>query len=175
MTATLLTVTNLREHIETGMTDAALQRVLDAEEAEIIRRHGPHATATETVWGGGIWLLLARTPSVITSVTEVTQNVSTLLAADDYTVWSGGRLERSPYGTHPASYWAPRVDLVYAPEDWTAQRRAVLIRLVQLTIQYQGVQAESIGSGDYSMTALDYAAERTRLLNSLATQQIWVV
>lgn len=175
MTATLLTVDELREHLETDLADAALQRILDAEEAEIIQRYGPHATATETLSGNGTLLILARTPLTITSITETYETTTTTLAADDYRLWPGGRIERSVYGTNPASYWSPVATVTYVPVDMTAQRRGCLIRLATLAVAYRGVKAESVGSGDYSMTAQDYTTEREKLLRSLAGRKLWIV
>ena len=65
--------------------------------------------------------------------------------------------------------------VVYVPEDATAQRRGVLIKLVTLAAKYAGLKSESVGSGDYSMSAADYTAEREALLRSLAGKKIWVV
>ena len=175
MTATLLTVSQMREHLETDLTDEALQRILNAEEAEIVSRYGAHATATEMLPGDGEWLILERTPSTITSVTEIADNVSTVLATNDYRIWPKGKLERLNTGTNARTYWAPIVTVVYVPEDATAQRRGVLIRLVTLAAKYAGLKSESVGSGDYSMSSADYTAEREALLRSLASKKIWVV
>jgi hypothetical protein len=176
-TATLLTVAQMREHLETDLTDAALQRLLDAEESEIIARYGSHATATETLPGGGTDVILARTPSTITSLTETLGGGTPplLLVTDDYRLWPEGRLERLTTGTNARSSWAPVVTAVYVPEDATAQRRGVLIHLVMLAARYSGLRSESVGSGDYSMTTADYTAEREALLRSLAGRQLWVV
>jgi hypothetical protein len=175
MTATLMTVSQIREHLETDLTDEALQRILNAEEAEIVQRYGAHATATEMLPGDGEWLVLERTLSTITSVTEIADSVSTVLATNDYRIWPKGKLERLVTGTNPRTYWAPVVTVVYVPEDATAQRRGVLIRLVTLAAKYAGLKSESVGSGDYSMSSMDYTAEREALLRSLASRKIWVV
>jgi hypothetical protein len=177
MTASLLTVAQMRTHLETGLTDEALQRLLDAEESEIVARYGAHTSATETLPGNGEWLILGRTPSSITSVTETeTDNATaTVLAANDYRLWAGGQLERLSTGTNGRYYWAPLVQVVYVPQDANDQRRAALVKLVTLSAAYTGTKAESIGSGDYSVTAADYTAERERILRSLAARKLWVV
>ena len=64
------------------------------------RRYGAHATATETLPGDGEWLILDRTPSTITSVTEIADNVTTTLATNDYRIWPEGKLERLNTGTN---------------------------------------------------------------------------
>ena len=168
-TATLLTVTELRQHVETDLLDAALQRYLDANETEIIRRYGPHATATETLRGGSAWLLLSRDALSITAVTETVLETATTLAADDYELWHGGAsLWREQDGTHTRWAWGDEVTVVYVPVDTSAQRTAVLVKLCVLDVQYSGLKSESIGGGDHGETTADYPTERERLLRSLA-------
>jgi len=176
MTATLLTVDQFREHFETDLSDEALQRILDADEAEIVARCGAHASASEMLPGGGEWLVLARTPASITSVTEVVGDTTTVLASNDYRVWPHGQLERLSSGTNGASYWGDVVTVVYVPEDRNAQRTGVLIKLATLSARFTGLKQESVGGGDYASTALDYTLERERLLRSLAPKgSLWVV
>jgi hypothetical protein len=168
MTATLLTVAQLHEHLETDLPDSALQRILDAEESEIVQRYGAHATASETLQGQGEWLVLSRPAASITSITETIGDDVTPLAADDYLVWGGSRLSRMGDGTHPAWTWADQVAVVYTPLDQVAQRTLVLVNLCRLAIGYTGLASESVGSGDHSETALIYSQERERLLRSLS-------
>jgi hypothetical protein len=167
VTATLLSVAGLRQHIETDLPDTALQQVLDAAEDEITRRYGAHATASELLTGNGSWLVLARAAVSITSITETIAFTDTALAADDYRLWPGGRLERRIDGTHGRMFWGDRVAVTYVPVDQTAQRTLVLVQLCKLAIQYSGLKSESVG-GDHSETTADYPAERERLLRSLA-------
>ncbi len=161
---TLLTLTELREHIETDLVDDALQRLLDAEDEEILRRCGAPLSQTQSfAVTTQTQLFLTRPASVLLTVTETdTAGVTTTLAATDYELWWGQAVERVT-GT-----WGPRVTVVYTPRDTTAQRIGVLIQLVQLALRYSGVQSESIGGGDYSATYLDYQRERERLLGRLA-------
>ncbi len=163
----LLTVTQLREHLETDLGDDALQRILDAEEGEIVRRYGSPALASEMLEGGDTWLVLERTPASITSITETVGDVDTVLAADDYRLWSGGRLQRLADGTNPHSDWGDRATIVYVPRDESAQRTLALIQLCKLAVAYQGVKVHSV-AGDYSETAQEYNLERERLLRSIA-------
>ena len=169
-TATLLTPTELRDHIQTDLVDLALQRVLDAEESEIIRRYGAHASQTEMLTGGNARLGLSRQAASVTSVTEVASEVTTVLAADDYRLWYGTSLERLMTGTNPRQYWGDRVTVVYVPTERNAQRTLALVNLCKLTLAYEGVKSQSIGQSDYSMTAMDYRQERERILRSLASR-----
>lgn len=177
MTATLLTVGELREHLETDLSDEALQRILDAEEAEIVRRHGSTATQSETLQGDEKLLFLSRTATAITSVVETESDnlTQTTLAANDYRLLPAGKLERLVTGTHPRSWWTQLVTVGYVPEDQGDQRRMVLVQLAMLAAKYTAMRSESVGGGDYSGTSLDYALERERLLRSLAGRKMWVV
>lgn len=164
----LLTVAQLREHVQTDLSDAALQRILDAEEGEIVRRYGSHTEASETLQGGDRLLFLNRPAASIGEVVETVGVGDTVLDAADYRLWDDGRyLERLTTGANPSLYWAERVTVTYVPADQSAQRRLVLVQLVKLALAYAGLRSESVG-GDYSMSTLDYVAEREKLLQSLA-------
>lgn len=187
MTAPLLTATQLRQHVESDLPDAALALILESEEAEIVRRYGPHATATDVLSGGewfplqmaglsGVtgWLVLSRPAVSIVSIVETTFDVSLNLAAGDYTLWPGGRLEREGWGPNPASWWGEQVVVTFVPVDMTAQRTLVLVQLCKLALQYTGLKSESVG-GDYSATTADYSTERNRILGSLAPRGNFVM
>lgn len=176
MTATLLTVGELREHLETDLSDEALQRILNAEEAEIVRRHGPTATQSETLQGNETYLFLSRTASSITSVIETESDnlTQTTLASNDYRLLPAGKIERLVTGTNPRSFWSHLVTVNYVPENQADQRRLVLMQLAMLTAKYNAMKSESVGGGDYSGTSLDYTVERERLLRSLSGRTIWV-
>lgn len=179
MTATLLSVVELRQHIETDLPDTALALIMESEEAEIVRRYGPHATATDVLSGGewfplqmaglsGVtgWLVLSRPAVSIVSIVETTFDVSLALTTGDYTLWPGGRLEREGFGPNPGSWWGESVTIVYIPVDMTAQRALVLVQLCKLALTFTGLKSESIG--DYSATSADYQVEREKALRSLA-------
>ena len=168
----LLNVAELREHVQTDLPDAALQRVLNAEENEIVRRYGPHAEATEMLRGGDRLLFLTRPAVSVSEVVETAGVVATVMDATDYRLWDGGRcLERLTTGPNPSVYWAERVRVTYTPVDQTTQRKLVLVQLVKLALAYSGLRSESVG-GDYSASTLDYVAEREKLLQSLAPRSV---
>jgi hypothetical protein len=173
MAATLLTPATLRAHVESDLSDAALQLILDASEAEIISRGGPHATATEVVVGVGSQAFLSRPAASFTTVTEVLGATSTVLAANDYRLWFGGQiLERLADGTNPSATWGDRVTIVYVPASQVAQRTLVLVQLAKLAIAFSGLKTEGVGGGDHSETTLDYTAEREKLLRSLVQRKV---
>lgn len=164
----LLVVGQIREHVETDMNDNALQRLIDAEDAEIVRRFGAPTTQTDVLRGGEERLFLSQLASTITSVTEEVAHTTTVLATDDYEVWWSQELDRLTDGTNGRRTWGERVTVVYVPQTMTAQRVACLTQLVQLAVRYNGVTQESIGAGDYSAASADYQKERERLFRKLA-------
>jgi hypothetical protein len=168
MPTQILSVAEIKEHIETGLGEGALKRIIDAETAEIERRFGVVATATELIASkDDEYVILQQKRVTITSVTETVDDTSTVLSADDYRVWNGAMLQRLDDGTNPRSLWGDRVSVVYVPEDRSDQRALVLVQLVTLAIEYKGLKTEDVGSGDYRMTALEYNVERENLLRSL--------
>lgn len=167
----LITTVQAREHIETDLSDAALQRLIDDAEADIVDRFGAHYDAETpleiTCMGGGRMIRFNRPVSDISGVIETVSGVETELSANDYELWYGGRiLKRRATGDNPSYYWQGTVTIEYKPVDDTARRIRVLIDLVRLACRYQAVQNEKVG--DYSVSNLDYDQERIKLLNSLS-------
>ena len=166
----LVTVEQVREHLGTNSTDTdELQRLIDDDDAEVVRRCGPHkidGALTDVLRGGSVRLFPSQAVEGITSVTETAWDTVTVLSHDDYRTWYGGRmLERLSNGSHPRADWGERVELTYTPVDTDPQRRMAIIRLVRLGLQYSGLQSESVGP--YSAQSLDYAKEREAILKQL--------
>ena len=168
--APLIKVNDLREHVETDINNAALQRLLNAADQEIVDALGEHSssgTVTDLLIGGDNALFLNRPYSAITSVTEFRGTTATVLDSTDYRSWYGNRLlERlSLDATNPQAYWGERVSVVYTPVDDDAARIRATIDLVQLAVQYTGFKSER--AGDYQSTAMEHGKERARIIASL--------
>jgi hypothetical protein len=186
--ASLLSPTQIRDHIETDLTDTALQRIIDGEEQAIVEAFGPHITADETIqvsameaslgvtgeafpYGATSWIYPSRPIATITSITETVGSVDTILATSDYKIHDGRSIERLQTGTNPRAGWGHRVRLVYVPVDTSALRIRVLIDLVRLALAHTGMQSQSFG--DFGGSAItDYQGERNRILNALARVMI---
>lgn len=164
----LITPTELREHFETDLPDTAVQRVIDAEDAEIIRRHGSLDSALEIFDGTkGKYLFLSRPAQSIVSVTyTINDQVPLVLDASDYQLTNGQQLLRYNFGTNPMSYWDYRNEVTYIPRDDAAQRTMVLIDLCKLSLQYQAVQGQTVGDYQYAMYS-DYQTQYNRILSKL--------
>ena len=169
----LLTVDEVRVHIETDLTDIELQRMIDSAEEDIVQKYGPHTSQTDELEECRLSnvLFLSRPASEILTVTEEIHNngniSQTVLSADDYDlVQSGWRIRRLSSGTNPRSTWGDVVIVQYTPVDETSKREGVLIALVKLDIQFNGLDSESVG--DYSSEQKQYQSNRNKILSSLS-------
>lgn len=144
----ILTVDDFREHVSTSLGDDAVQRLLDAAEAEIVRYAGDPDAATEVYRGQGRFITLARPAASITSITEYRSRVSTVLAANDYLLYPSGLvIERLIGGTHSSHCWRGRATTVYVPLGDDEIRIGVQLDLVNLALNFEpGKGMEVIGS-----------------------------
>lgn len=175
----LLTVAQFREHVTTSLGADAVQRLLDASEAEINMEAGALGSTTELASGGGRYIFLDRPASAFTSVTETWGSTATILAADDYLVHPGGLLmERLSTGTNARSSWYGQVAVIYTPTDDTAIRVGVQLDLMRLAINFEpGLASTTIGSWteQYRQAVDAQAQERDSILARLAPEPALVV
>jgi len=164
----LLTVAQLRAHVETDLSDEALGRLLDDADAEIIETAGAVDEQVDEMHHCELAnvLFLSRRASAVTEVVETLGDGDTTLAADDHQLRNGGtQIERLASGTNPRTTWGESVKVTYTPTAHTARRIRVLIDLVRLAVQYNALSSESVG--DYSATQRKYEEERTSILSRL--------
>lgn len=168
----VLSVAELLTHLETDLTDPAIQRLIDDAEAEIDERVGELATQTDEFHGETLAqsIYLTRKAAVITTVTEEVKSgsawVSTVLAADDYELhFSGRQLRRLSDGTNPASTWGDAVIVTYEPKSDAARRLRITIDLVKVAVAFNALESEKVS--DYSSKSIVYDATRTALINKL--------
>jgi len=163
--ATLLSLSAIREHVETDLGDDALTRLIEDADQEIIDRLGALAEATEVKRGGGEMLHLDRKAQSISSAVERIGETDYPLAANDYELLDDGyRVQRKQGDDQPASSWRGRVTVVFVPADETAGRKRLLADLVRLAVRYSAVGAERLG--DVSVDHVDYQAEREKLFRA---------
>lgn len=178
--ASLISPTELKTHVQTTLSDAALQQIIDGEEADIIERFGPHVTQVEELEdelpGDEIF-----TTRKVSSVTEIVETVltydqfmagftqsETTLSSDDYEIIPGGAgVRRLDTGTNPLSHWGQRIKITYTPADASAKRVLALINLCKINLAFNGLLSESVGDGEYSYTQGDYESQRDSIFNSL--------
>lgn len=168
----ILTVDELREHIESPLGNDALQLLLDAAEELIVARAGASGARTEIIDGGGRYLPVSRPIDSISSIKELVGTTETTLAADDYLERGDLLLQRLEYGTNPSSYWRGRVTVAYTPATDDASRKKVQLDLCQLALTYQpGLAEEDIGAWRQVFTTSNSAwnvdSEREAILAQL--------
>tara|TARA_R110002020_G_scaffold34640_14_gene105218 strand:+ start:2277 stop:2828 length:552 start_codon:yes stop_codon:yes gene_type:complete len=174
----LLTTTELLTHVESDLATATLQRILDGEEEELIKRFGAHASDDSTAAAltekfysvhGQKFIYLGREVASITSVVESEVNkygqTDTTLAGNDYELWDNKRLRRLSTGTNSSSHWQDIVTVVYAPYDDRARRRILLINLCKLALQYDATSSTSVG--EVSVSVPEYKQSRENLFKTM--------
>lgn len=176
MAATLLTVAAMREHVETDMIDAAVQRVMNGEESEIDSRFGLVAAQVDTLEGLGTEIFPSRPVLSISEIVETLfdtfgNETATTLNADDYTIINEGRVvKRLTTGTNPRQVWGHRLKVTSVPLDETDRRISVLIDLVKLALANTGLKNE--WSGDYRTEQKEsYQGEREKILARLSNRR----
>ncbi len=174
----------LKERVETDLSDAELQLILDEINTEIVERYGPEGEITEILdtqrdlKGYRKFHKLDRpidTGQAVTVVETEPASASgapheTTLDATDFRVVHRGRtIERLITGTNGREHWAELVTVTYTPVSKQAQRDEVAIEIAKLQVRAGGVSAER--AGDFQATYPDLHAEREKLLTSLTPMQ----
>jgi hypothetical protein len=162
----LLTLAKVRENIETGLGDDALQRVMDSVEDDIDQRHGAVASEVDDLIGGKSDIWTSRPILTITTIVETVDTTDTTLATDDWTRRHDTQLSRNDDGTNSRKRWGDRVKITYVPVDTTNRRIMVYLKMILLELVYSGYGSSK--EGDFNSSALDYDTEREKLLSSLS-------
>jgi hypothetical protein len=166
----LVSPASARALINTSLSDENLQTVIDRVEAQITEKIGApqdNQYTTElikTLRGEGCNLFM---PTEIYSVVSIVEDGTTLDAAD-YQSWSGGVIERLPYG----ATWGYRCVVTYKPADDRFKRSQVIIDLVRMVLERTALKQESV-AGEYSYTAPDnWDAEFRKAMKKLTFQAV---
>ena len=154
---TLLSATQLREHIETDLGDGAIDRIANAAEKMIDREIGAVGAITQIFneWGyprGRDRVLFTTLPiGSITSIKERDDPDDTqlTLSADDFRQEGNRSLIRLRDGTNPRLFWAQHTEIIYALAAETEIRELVQINLVKLNLMYSGARKEKQGDFDF--------------------------
>ena len=168
----LLTIAKVRENIESGLGDDALQRIMNAAEDDIDQRHGAIESEVDDLVGGLESIWTTRPILSITSIIETVGNTNTTLSTDDWTKRHDTQLDRDDDGTNPRKRWGARVKITYAPVDTTNRRIMAWLKLIQLESVYSGYGSSK--EGDFNSAALDYEEEREKILGSLSRKGMFM-
>jgi hypothetical protein len=184
----MVALSRVKERIETDLSDAEIQAMIDGAAADIDLRFGPNAELTVIVGddrdldGGGRFLDLPRPIDEALSITIVEIDppnqgglaAKTTLQADDYRILHRGRsVERLIDGTNGRARWAPLVEVTYTPVSDSKQRDEVIIQIVQLEAQARGLSGER--AGDWQASYPDLVEAREKLINSLSPRRGLIV
>lgn len=161
----LMTLVEMRQNVETGLGDDALQRIIDGAEQEIDQQLGAAVSQVDDMEGLVYSIYTTRPVASITTIVETVGTTDTTLASSDYRLRHNSQIDRLNTGANSRNKWGDRVKVTYIPVDDTAKRRLALIKLVELSVKYNGLSSES--AGDYSASSLDYEGEREKILNGL--------
>lgn len=149
----LVTLSEVRALVETGLTDVDLQAVIDREEGWLAARIGALTGVRTDTFSPGLTdtpiYLSRRAASIV-----VTDNALPVAAADLRFVPESGLVRRI------SGAWTGPVAVTSTPTDADAVKRAV-IELVRGTLAETGSDAETLG--DYSYTRGDAAVRVGRL------------
>jgi hypothetical protein len=161
----LVSTAGVRILVNTSLTDASLQAVIDRIEAEITAKIGEPQNDNGTMevsetLEGECENLFTRVE--IASVVGIVEDDLTL-DASEYRVWSGGVIERLPEG----AYWGDRIVVTYKPVDDRPQRTQAIIDLVRLVLEQTAMKGENI-AGEYSFQApTNWEAEKRNVIRRL--------
>lgn len=168
---------SLRDHVETGIVDEALQTLLDDAIGQVEGRFGTDAEMTVSVEAQGRYIRLQRPALTITSIAEFNDQrypLYTLIPAD-YELQHGGRTLRRLTGGmtfYANRQWAPVVTITYIPVPEQALRDRVVIDLVKLAVQYNALGQETFGGRTgYQSISIDYLRERERILSGVGNSR----
>lgn len=175
----LLTAADYAAIVPTTLSADVLQDIIDAEEAEMVRRFGAAGdgvtTITETFETTGADLFVSRPIVSIISISVISYIGATshaLTTNQYYRLPPNNQIRLSPFLT------GAFVTVSYVPANDTAIRRAILIDLVRLQTAGYATTGEDISGLGYSikssttLTALDRADERERLFSRLTLQAV---
>jgi hypothetical protein len=166
---TLLTVAELREHVESALPDTALERILAGCELAIAQWAGPlsfdedgaiEEVADVASAPGRVLLRLRQAPAAVSSVVDIHGDVESELEPTAY------RIEERYLRRLGGAVWGQWTRVTHVPVDDSAVRRTVLIQLVQLELNVQPGMA-SQGAGPWTESYGKYLRQRNELLRAI--------
>lgn len=162
----------LRLYIETDLADNELTQILAGTEAIIVGVTGVVAAHTDFLEGGQPNVYTSRGILTITTIKErdFPDDVQVTLSADDFRVEQGFRIRRLRQGTNPRIFWAPLVEVAFAPDIDATLLEGVQVNLCKQAIIYSGAQRLRIG--DYDFWAAETAEETRAVLMPLTSSRL---
>ena len=177
MASDLLTVAEVKEHVTTGLSDAALERLIDAQDSYIRQIVGQHDPATTMVYEmdldpgyQSIWL---PRPAVSIATLEKRRRLDSAWTVQDAETYYLSDEGRSIQTTRNVWTWGwgwghrfeMRVRVTYTPVPENAERTQALIDLVRLEMQDTGLEMER--DDTYRYEAKDKTKARREIIAPL--------
>lgn len=164
MPSTLITTDQVREHVETGISDDALDRLITAADEDIVGVAGPHDpddTMQVRVEAHPHRIYLPRRASIIDTLEDSYdgQNWQERGSAT-FELLNGGRMIQTL-----SIAFRPRARVTFTPIATNPKRIAALIQLVRLANAHSAYTSES--DDTYNVAMIDHGKERSRILRNL--------
>jgi len=162
-----VTLSSLKNRIETDLPDSTLTTILNAE-TEAVERDAGALNDTEThIASGTKKIVLHRKPATITSITERRTLDSTVvtLASDDWRQIGDRIIYRIGTGTNPAADWGTEVVVGFTADIDSNLRDRVTLDLIQLSIEFRAFEIET--DGDWKGDQSKYSERREQLLGQI--------
>lgn len=167
-----LSVAELREHVSTGLGDAALQRLLDASREAILLTFGTAPPGLDSVSGGQSYIFLRYPATAITAIAEGDPDSGEIVDLDPDDFWlrdDGVSIQRAEGGPNSRFWWGSPVVVEYDTPSVDADLDRVQIALVELDLNHlPGLTSETIGSwNEQANSGRSYEEERSGILASV--------
>jgi hypothetical protein len=170
----LLSLTECRATVNTGVSDTNLQAIIDREEADLVDRLGDAGdgttarTETVAIASGSSNVYLSRRIASVTSVEEAAPGGSySTVAATAYEVWSAQGIVERVNGA-----WAGRVRVTYVPTDERPRWKRALIELVRIALERTAMQEESVAKEFSYVAPPDWEAARSNIYRTLVLPRV---
>lgn len=159
-----VSLTQIRERIETDLSDSMLTLIRDSETEAVERAHGGSGAVETHNAKGTRKLVLRRKPVTFTSVKErrTLDDDSVTLSANDYRQIGDRVLYRLTDGDNPENDWSEEVVIDYTADIDQNLRDRVILGLVDLAVEFGAYESESVG--DWKGSQKDYDKRRRDLL-----------
>ena len=164
MASELLTLDQVRDVLETGLPDSALEWLIDEADHQITDRYGPHSgEITETNVSRLDLVFLRRQAATIAEVKQygyqTLASAATVVAPATYEIRYDGWVLARP------QCWMPLVQVRYTPVSTVEIRRGVLLDMVRLALVYEARLQSTVGN--VSVTNLNRQREMGQILSRL--------
>ena len=168
MASDLLTVAEVKEHVATGLSDTALERIVDAQDAYIrhmVGEHDPVSTMSYTADQPSQRISLPRRATSIDSVTILYAYGGSQVVGSRYYWLANDGLAVQIYEYYLYYPEMDRIMVVFTPAPENAPRANALIELVRLAVQDTGLDTER--DDTYQYKAKDKLRARKEIIAPL--------